>query len=447
MTSILRPWQDHQRMLALAFPMILANITTPLLGMVDTAVLGHMDSASMLAGSAIGALILTQTYWVCGFLRMSTTGLSAQVKGQGHDNTQAGASVFYRSALLALLIGGVIWLSGPLLLHAGIYLAGTTPVVEATASEYFSVRVWGAPAAMLNMACIGFLVGQQCTRTVLVIQVLGNVINGVLDVFFVYGLNWGVEGVALASTLAEYTMAILGLVQCYLRVRGATWSAHWFEKQQMLSLISMNSDMLLRNLALQICIAFLTFQGTRLGATQAAVNAVIMQFFVLIALGLDGVAYAVEALVGEAKGAKSLLAIRRQTAIGLIWSSVFAGGYAITFWLFGTNIIFLLTDIPALRAAAQDYLWVIVLLPLIGHWCFLFDGIFVGLTQSKAMRNTMVVSALTAFFPVWWLCQSWGNMALWIAMLSFLFARGLTLGWMFFRQFVKGQEAVVARVD
>ena len=437
MTLSTRFWADHQHLLALAFPMILANITTPLLGMVDTAVLGHMETSSILAGSAIGALILTQTYWVCGFLRMSTTGLSAQAKGQNDSSGVACASVFYRSTLLALVIGAFIVICGPFLLQGGLYLASASGELERHAQSYFFVRVWGAPAAMLNMALIGYLVGQQRTKAVLMIQVIGNLLNAGLDVLFVYGLDLSVEGVALASVIAEYTMATLGALLCLRSVLSVPFSKQWFTKAQIVSLLTMNTDMLVRNLALQVCIAFLTFQGARLGAEHAAVNAILMQFFVLIALGLDGVAYAVEALVGEAKGAKNNAGITHQTKVGLIWSSLFAAAYAVVFYTSGEAIIRLLTDIPSLQNEATRYLWLIVLLPLIGHWCFLFDGIFVGLTQSRAMRDTMLLSAAGVFFPIWWLTQSIGNLALWYAMAGFLAARGLSLGFLFWRQYVK----------
>lgn len=434
-------WPAHKQLLALAIPMILANVTTPLLGLVDTAVMGHMDSSAMLAGASIGTLILTQIYWVCGFLRMSSTGLSAQAKGDVANSQLLSAKVLWQTAMMAILLGVVIWLLQVPILSIGLLLANSSTNVAQYTEAYFYVRVWGAPAAMLNLALIGWLVGQQKTRWVLWIQVVGNVLNGGLDVAFVYGLDMSVKGVALASVIAEYSMTIMSLFVALKLTQSFRPSLGWFNSAARKVLLKLNSDMLIRNLALQLCIAFLTLQGARLGETSAAVNAVLMQFFVLIALGLDGIAYAVEALVGEAAGKNSTPRILAHTRRGLFWSSVFAIAYAVAFGLFGNHIIALLTDLPSLASAAETYLPLMVLLPLLGHWCFLFDGVFVGLTRSGAMRNTMVISAFFVYFPVWWFTQSAGNRALWYALLAFLLARGVTLGAAFV-SFIRRQKAV-----
>lgn len=422
----------HIQLLRLALPMILANITTPLLGLVDTAVMGHMDSSAQLAGASIGVLILTQIYWVCGFIRMSATGMSAQARGQG-DLTMMAKS-FYQTALIAMIIGMLIWLFQVAILNAGLWLASPATDVAVFSREYFSIRVWGAPAALLNLALIGWLVGQQKTTAVLVIQIIGNLLNAGLDVLLVWGLDWGVSGVALASVAAEYTMMLMGLIIALKHIQWQPPAWEWFNKAARKFLLKLNGDMLLRNLALQACLAFLTIQGARYGQTATAVNAILMQFFVLIALGLDGIAYAVEATVGEAAGAKSAKGVLRQTHRGLLWSGLFAVGYAMLFWFCGPQIIRLLTDIEPLQQAAYGYLGMMALLPLMAHWCFLYDGVFVGLTQAKAMRNTMIISALLVYFPVWYVTQSQGNPALWWALLAFLLARGITLGATFYWQ-------------
>ncbi len=422
-------WPAHWHMLTLAAPMILANITTPLLGLVDTAVMGHMDSPAMLAGASIGALILTQIYWVCGFLRMSATGLSAQARG--HDKPQeSAAKVFYQSSAMALLLGAAVFTLQQPILTAGLFLADPNTQVSQFISAYFSVRVWSAPAAMLNLALIGWLVGQQRPRAVMIIQIVGNLVNAGLDFFFVLGLDMSVGGVALATVIAEYSMAIMALVVALRLCDGLRPQREWFNAAARRILLKLNGDMLIRNLALQLCLAFLTLQGARYGETAAAVNAILMQFFVLIALGLDGIAYAVEALVGEAAGQKQRKEVIRQTLRGLLWSSLFAIAYALSFWWFGRDIIGLLTNLPALFDAAVPYLPLMIWLPLLGHWCFLFDGVFVGLTRSSAMRDTMIFSAAAVYFPLWWALKDVGNEALWYALLGFLLARGMSLGGM-----------------
>ena len=425
-------FKDHTRLLALALPMILANITTPLLGLVDTAVLGHMSVPAMLAGASVGALILTQIYWVCGFLRMSSTGLSAQAKGSENAHVES-AKVLWQTVTVALVLGILVLVLKAPILQLGLALTNPNEEVATHLQHYFDTRVWGAPAAMLNLALVGWLVGQQRTRSVMLIQIIGNLLNAGLDVLFVFGLGFSVAGVALASVFAEYAMAILSLAVALKHVGGVQISSAWFNRAARKVILKLNGDMLIRNLALQACLAFLTIQGARYGETSAAVNAILMQFFVLIALGLDGIAYGVEALVGEAKGAKDKQEINRRTYQGLLWSSLFAVLYSIVFYVAGEEIIATLTQHLSIIDAATPYLPLMVLLPLLGHWCFLYDGVFVGLTRASAMRNTMLISALFVFFPVWYFTQHQGNVSLWYALLAFLLARGVTLGWSFYR--------------
>ncbi|MCB4434642.1 MATE family efflux transporter [Alteromonas sp. McT4-15] len=425
-------FSDHTRLLALALPMILANITTPLLGLVDTAVLGHMSMPAMLAGASIGALILTQIYWVCGFLRMSSTGLSAQAKGSNEAHYES-AKVLWQTIAVALVLGISILAFQKPIVQVGLNLTNPNVNVATHLSDYFYARVWGAPAAMLNLALVGWLVGQQKTRSVMTIQIVGNLLNAGLDVLFVFGLGLSVAGVAYASVIAEYSMAVMSLTVALKCVGDVSISAAWFNRAARKVLLKLNGDMLIRNLALQACLAFLTIQGARYGEVPAAVNAILMQFFVLIALGLDGIAYGVEALVGEAKGARNAHEINRRTYQGLLWSSLFAVLYSVVFLFAGERIVALLTQHVAIIDAALPYLPLMVLLPLLGHWCFLYDGVFVGLTRAESMRNTMVISALFVFFPIWYITQHQGNVSLWYALLAFLFARGVTLGWTFYR--------------
>lgn len=425
-------WFDHTRLLALALPMILANITTPLLGLVDTAVLGHMQIPAMLAGASIGALILTQIYWVCGFLRMSSTGLSAQAKGSEAPKVES-AKVLWQTIAFSCILGLIILLLQQPILHAGLALTQPNDSVASYLNAYFSTRVWGAPAAMLNLVLIGWLVGQQKTKQVMIIQIIGNLLNAGLDIAFVYGLGFSVAGVALASVIAEYSMTAMALYLALNQVKGVHVARVWFNRAARRVLMKLNGDMLIRNLALQGCLAFLTIQGARYGETSAAVNAILMQFFVLIALGLDGIAYGVEALIGEAKGAKNADEIKRRTYQGLFWSSLFAIAYSVVFYAFGDGIIRLLTEHGDIVDAALPYLPLMVLLPILAHWCFLFDGVFVGLTRASSMRNTMVISALGVYFPIWFFTQQAGNTSLWYALIAFLFARGITLGASFYR--------------
>lgn len=427
----LRFWRDpqHKTLLALTLPMILANITTPMIGLVDTAVLGHMEGSHFLAGASVGALILTQLYWVCGFLRMSATGLSAHAKGSD-DRTQA-TKVLCQSVLMALLIGLLIVLAQSPILQLGLHFSQAQGLAAQSLADYFNVRVYGAPAALCNLALVGWLLGQQRAKLVMWLQVLANLLNGCLDLLFVFVFDWSVAGVAMASVIAEYMITCSCLLMI-LRSGMARIQLLWFFWAAMKVIGQLNSAMLIRNLALQGCLIFMTFQGIRLGTQVAATNAILMQFFVLIALGLDAIAYAVEALVGEAKGAKSQPRIVRNVNIGLLWSSAFAVMYCLVFWLAGAQIIALLTDQSDLILNTKVYMVVIVLMPLVAHWCFLLDGVFVGLMRASAMRDSMLISALFIYFPVWYLLSAYGNWALWTALLCFLAARGVSLGGYFY---------------
>ena len=416
----------HKRILLLALPMILSNITTPLVGMVDTAVLGHMQGSHFIAGAAVATLLITQLYWLCGFIRMSSTGLSAQALGQ--KNQDKAGEVLFQSLAVGILIGLAIFALQSPILQLGLYFSEANSLMAGVINSYFSVRIYGAPAALANLALIGWLIGQQQTKQVLFIQVIANLLNAGLNVTLVFVFDQGVAGVATASVVAEYFIFVASMLFALKLLPGTKINLNWFRLKQLSPLLQLNSHTFVRNLALQLCLAFLVLQGAKTGQMTAAINAILLQFFTLIALGLDGIAFAVEALVGEAKGKASQLGIAMVTLRGLFMSSIVALLYSLIFVVFGDNIIALLTDQTEIQTLAGDYMLIIWLLPLIAHWCFLLDGVFVGLTRGKAMQNSMLFSCVAVYFPTWWYFMEYGNWALWIAMLVFMAARGLSLG-------------------
>ncbi len=417
--------QQSRRILILALPMVLSNITTPLLGMVDTAVMGHMGAVSLMAGASIGALVISQLYWLCGFIRMAITGISAQAFGAKSELQQSKS--FYQSAIVGLCIGLVALVLAPLVISLGFWFAAPHPDIHPFVAEYINVRLWGAPLALLNFTITGWLIGQQKMRLVLILTVIANLINGCLDVIFVYGLDMGITGLALASVIAELFITATGIYLVITKYLSVTPRLTWFALTALAPLLQLNRAIFLRNLCLQCTLAFITFQGARLGQDIVAVNAILMQFFVLTALGLDGVAQATEALVGESKGQKNLSELMMNVKYGILWSSIVAVAYALVFVIFQQPIINLMTNLPSVLLTTKDYTWVIALLPLIGHWCFVFDGIFVALTRGLAMQNSMLISSALFFFPTWWWLAQYGNNALWSALLAFLLARGVTL--------------------
>ncbi|WP_340677216.1 MATE family efflux transporter [Paraglaciecola sp.] len=406
--------------------MILSNLTTPLMGLVDTAVLGHLDSAHYLAGASVAGLFITQLYWLCGFLRMTSTGLSAQALGEG--NSEKAAQCLAQGLLLSVLLGAFILLTQSLWLDAVLFLANAQLNVAQVIKDYFETRIWGAPAALANLALVGWLIGQQKAKQVLWIQIIGNLLNAVLSIALVVGFKLDVSGVALATVIAEYTISGLSLWAVWRMLPSCKIDLDWFSLDQMKGLLGLNGYSFVRNITLQLCLAFLVFQGMRFGQTSAAVNAILLQFFSLIALGLDGIAFSAEALVGEQKGKKNPLGVAAVVLQSLLWSLGLAIIYSAVFWFFGDEIVTLLTSHQTLQDATTHYLPIIALLPLLAHWCFLLDGVFVGLTRAKAMQNSMLASALLAYLPLWWLFSDLGNQGLWFALLAFLFARGLSLG-------------------
>ncbi|WP_297818927.1 MATE family efflux transporter [uncultured Paraglaciecola sp.] len=430
----------HQKIIVMAIPMILSNVTTPIMGLVDTAVLGHMQEIYFLAGASVAALIITQLYWLCGFLRMTSTGLSAQAKGS-RDINQLHQSLF-QGILIGFLLGCLLLLLQDGILALGLYFANATPVVEGVISEYFYTRIWGAPAAIVNLALVGWLIGQQKAKQVLLIQVFANLLNLVLNLWFVFGLGLEVLGVALASVVAEYSISIISIIVALKLVGKPIIQKKWFSGTYLHSLLSLNGNTFFRNLILQACIAFLIFRGVGFGSISAAINAILMQFFSLIALGLDGVAYAAEALVGEQKGQKNADGIIHVTLHGLVWSTIVAIIYSSIFIVWGTEITSVITDQPILQLEMQDYLAFVYCLPIIAHWCFFFDGVFVGLTRSQAMRNSMLLCGLVIYFPAFCVFLSYANKGLWMAMLLFLLFRGISLGGYFIYLCRKGKVAV-----
>lgn len=420
--------------------MILSNLTTPLMGLVDTAVLGHLSSPDYLAGASVAGLFITQLYWLCGFLRMTSTGLSAQALGQ--QNPDKAAQCLLQGLFLSMLLAGLILLSQDLWLEAVLVLANAQVHIESIIRDYFLTRIWGAPAALANLVLVGWLIGQQQAKSVLWIQVCGNILNALLSITLVVYFKLDVVGVALATVVAEYTITTLSLYVVGRQLGFITIDFSWFTFAQLRQLLTLNGHSFVRNFTLQLCLAFLVFQGMRFGQTSAAVNAILLQFFSLIALGLDGIAYSAEALVGEQKGKSNTQGVASVTLQSLVWSSGFALLYGLVFWAFFDDIIALLTKHVALQNATMTYLPIVVLLPLVAHWCFLLDGVFVGLTRSKAMQNSMLASALLVYFPIYLLVQDEGNQGLWLAMLAFLLARGVSLGGYFI--YLYRSEKVVA---
>lgn len=417
----------------LALPMILSNITVPLLGLVDTAVIGHLDSPTYLGGVAVGTTATSFLFMLLLFLRMSTTGLTAQAFGAKDKPALARALM---QPLCIALIAGLLFIAfkSPLNSLALSIVGGDVDVLH-QASLFMSIRWLSAPATLANLVLLGWLLGVQYARAPVILLVVGNLVNIVLDLWFVIGLKWGVQGAAAATVIAEYATLIIGLIMVWrvLKLRGISFSllkSAW--RGNLGRLLRLNRDIMLRSLLLQLCFVSLTIFGARLGGEIVAVNAVLLMFLTFTAYALDGFAYAVEACSGEAFGArdadKLLLvwhaACRQAGLVALAFCAMYALG--------GTHIVALLTSIPELQQQADSYLFWQIVLPVCGVWCYLLDGMFIGATRASEMRNGMVIAAagygLTLFtVPVL------GNHGLWLAVTVFLILRGLSLWWIWRR--------------
>ena len=415
-------------MLLLAGPMILSNITVPLLGIVDTAVIGHLGSAHYLAGIALGSAVISILFWLAGFLRMSTTGMVAQAYGQ-NDSTQL-AALLKRSLLLASIVALFLIAMSPLIKHAIAFLSDANNAVLSEAYTYFSIRIFSAPAALCNLVLLGWMLGVHYGRGPFYLLLVTNSVNIVLDIYFVVFLDWAVAGAAWASLIADYTALVfaLFLVTKLAKKQGVVLSTpHWFSFKKMAGLLSLNRDIFIRSLILQLCFSFMTFYGARIGETTLAANAVLLNFLMLVSFALDGIAYASEAKVGQAKGQQSVSKIQLWVKISVFWGILFGVIYSVFFAVFGAYIITLLTNVPEVINKATQYLPWVIALPLLAMSCFLFDGVFVGLTRAKDMRNSMLLSAAVGFFGVFWVFNDWQNNGLWLAMSCFMLMRGVTL--------------------
>lgn len=418
----------HRRVLNIAIPMVISNATVPILGAVDTGVVGQMGLAAPIGAVGIGAIILSALYWVFGFLRMGTVGLTAQAAG--HDDHAEVAALLTRGLLIGGLAGlGIILLQLPLFWGA-FQVSPASDEVEGLARTYMRIRVWSAPAAIAIYAITGWLIAQERTRAVLVIQVWMNGLNILLDLWFVLGLGWGVEGVAFATFLAEWTGAALGLWFCRAAFSVPAWRdwAQVFDGPRWINMMKVNGDILIRSLLLQAIFVSFLFMGSGLGDVRLAANQVLLQFLMITAYALDGFAFAAEALVGRAMGARQRDVLRRGAILTSGWGLCACAGMTVAFALGGGAIIDLMTTADPVRTEARVYLPYMVAAPLLGCASWMLDGIFIGATRSRDMRNMMAVSFAiyvgSALVLVPWL----GNHGLWISLLVSFVARGITLG-------------------
>ena len=439
-------WASHRALLVIALPMILSNITVPLLGLVDTAVVGHLSDAYYLGGVAVGSTIISFIFSLAGFLRMATTGVTAQACGSGSAKLQLEALV--HGVCIALGIAFILLLVRPLIGHYGLMFSGGSDDVLHYGQVYFDIRIFSAPAALTNLVLLGWMLGMQNAKGPMWHLIFTNCINIALDVWFVYGLDMDVAGVAWASVIADYSGVAIGgyfvvrIMQKHGIVVDIDALKFWQQWQALKPLLLINRDIFLRALCLSLCIAFMTFQGAKLGDDIVAANAILMSFLMLVSFVLDGVAYAVEALVGKAYGNKDKTGLKQAVVDASMWSLVVGLFFTLLFVVWGDVLIGFMSDIEVVQITALEYLPWMMALPLISVWCFLLDGVCIGLTRAKDMRDSTFFAALLGFILPWAIAHygfELANHSLWLAMCGLMALRGLFL---YYRLFLKKSIAL-----
>ena len=423
---------SYRYLLQKAWPIILANASVPLLGLVDTAVIGNIGSITDLGAIAFGALIFSFVYWSFGFLRMGTTGFAAQASGAGDE--QEVRAVLGRALLIALCLGMVlILIQWPIGLAAFSLLDGSAPV-EAVAQQYFDIRIWGAPATLATFALMGLLIGLGKSRTLLIVQLFLNGLNILLDVWFAGILGWGASGIALGTVIAEWTTVLLAgwLVYRTLNERKLLTEVFWpkakiMDLSALLKTASANLDIMLRTLILVFSFAFFINQSAKFGDTVLASNHILLQLIAFSAFFLDGYAFVVEALVGSAIGAKRSdvfdLAVWRSTVLALITAILLA----LVIALVGDIAVMLMTDISSVRLAANQLLPFAATYVLFSFAAFQLDGIFIGASFTRQMRDAAALSIVVYFIAWWALSDQHGIQGLWGAMIIYVVARAVAL--------------------
>ena len=417
----------NKRVLAIAIPIVLSNITVPILGAVDTAVIGQLGKAAPLAAVGVGAIIITTFYWLFGFLRMGTTGLVAQAVGS-EDESEV-RSYLLRALFLGFSAGLLIFLLRNALVDFGFWLSPASIEVEELAKKYISIRVWSAPAAISLYGIVGWLIALERTKSVLVVQLFMNGVNVLLDIWFVLGLNWGIEGVAVATAIAEVSALILGLFLCYDRFKDNSWPSFQaiFSTERLKNMLSINLDIFFRSIMLQaISVSFLLYGG-KFGDVKLAANQVLLQFLHIAAHGLDGFAFAAETLVGQAFGRKDRTILRKSVKVTSKLAFLLCCTMAIIFFFIGSSLIDVMTTAEDVRSEAKGYIIFIVLVPILGASAYMLDGIFVGAMKTKDMRNMMFISVIFYFIALILLVPHFENIGLWLALLISFVVRGATL--------------------
>jgi MATE family multidrug resistance protein len=419
----------NRQILNLAIPNIISNITIPLLGMVDLAILGHLESEKYIGAIALGGLIFNFIYAVFSFLRMGTSGFTSQAYGE--NNPTEMILMFGRSMFFAI-IGGIfiILLQYPIDLLSFNLISGSNDV-ETLAREYFYIRIYAAPASLGIMALSGWFIGMQNAKIPMIIAILINIINIGANLIFVYGFGMRSDGVAWGTLIAQYVGLIVGIIlfRRYYRSFFSHWESQlFFNMAKLKRFFQVNTDIIIRTLSLIFVFAFFTVESAKINNTILAVNTVLLQYLLVFSYLTDGFAHAAEALVGKYIGAKDSARLKKVIRYLFLWGLGISIPFTLSYVFAGDYLLYILTDNPEVIAAATPFIFWIGIVPIVTFAAFIWDGVYIGATASKAMRNALLISTLVIFLPSYYLLKTpLGNHGLWLAIMLFMISRGLIL--------------------
>lgn len=416
----------NRDILRLAIPNIVSNITVPLLGLVDLALMGHLNSEVYIGAIALGGVIFNFIYWGFGFLRMSTSGFTAQAFGE--QNKTETIHALARALAVAIFTGLVILALQLPIAWAGFSLIGGSNEVKTLAREYFLIRIWAAPAALSLFVFSGWFLGMQNARYPMIIAISANVANILLSVLFVFGLNMKSEGVALGTALSQYIgliLAILLFLKKYRELIPFIKSDRVFNLKRLTEFFRVNSNIFIRSFCIILVFTFFTSESANTNDSILAVNSLLIQMLLFFSFFIDGFAFAGEALVGKFFGARQKPALKKVVKLLFIWGTGLAAAFTLIYFFGMNSILKLLTSQIDLIENAQPYIIWVILVPLASFSSFIWDGVYIGATASAAMRNALLGATFLVFAPVYYfLNPHWENHALWLAMVLFMFARG-----------------------
>ena len=423
--------QNNREILQIALPSIVSNITVPLLGLIDVTIVGHLGAASYIGAIAVGGMLFNIIYWIFGFLRMGTGGMTSQAYGRKDDAETM--RLLTRSTGVGLLIAcSLILLQYPIERVAFTFI-DTTPEIERLASLYFRICIWGAPAVLGLYSFSGWFIGMQNSRYPMFIAITQNVVNILASLVLVYGLDMKIEGVAIGTLVAQYAgffMACGLWLHRYQKLRPYAQFSCLKDKEAMKRFFQVNRDIFFRTLCLVAVTVFFTSAGAAQGEVVLAVNTLLMQLFTLFSYIMDGFAYAGEALAGKHIGAGNRIALRQMIRQLFVWGIALSLGFTILYGIGGEGFLALLTNEESVIQASSTYFYWVLAIPLAGFAAFLYDGIFIGATATNLMLRAMIVASV-AFFAIYFGCRdAMGNHALWLAFIVYLTLRGVVQGFL-----------------